>query len=182
MAYSDTFNRQGFEVPALSEATMDFLRRSVPTAGSIAGNPLDMWRTFIDADYLAQVLELGYKDSAISIIVVDRLIPQNGLPLSGFSRSNAGDHRLFKKSISNVKPTVFTIDSDGGDPELADTGDTVKGPILPGPVFRHIHRPGGRPEPCATSTTTIHQGGFMSKDDRHAEFEINFIENDQIKA
>jgi hypothetical protein len=24
-------------------------------------------------------------------------------------------------------------------------------------------------------------GGFMSKDDRHADFEINFIENDQLK-
>jgi hypothetical protein len=28
---------------------------------------------------------------------------------------------------------------------------------------------------------TFIQGGPMSKDDRHAEFEINFIENDQIK-
>ena len=30
-------------------------------------------------------------------------------------------------------------------------------------------------------TLTHPQGGFMSADDRHADFDINFIENDRIK-
>jgi acyl-CoA synthetase (NDP forming) len=125
VAYSDTFNRQGFEVPALSEATMNFLRHSVPTAGSIAGNPLDMWRTFIDAEYLAQVLELGYKDSAVSIIVVDRLIPRIAYHFPDLADPTP-ETIAYLKNRPNAKPTVFTIDSDGGDPELADTGTRLR--------------------------------------------------------
>jgi acyl-CoA synthetase (NDP forming) len=125
VAYSDTFNRQGFEVPALSEATMDFLRHSVPTAGSIAGNPLDMWRTFIDAKYLAQVLELGYQDSAVSLIVVDRLIPRKAYHFPDLTDPTS-ETIAFLKNRPNAKPTVFTIDSDGGDPELADTGARLR--------------------------------------------------------
>lgn len=125
VAYSDTFNRQGFEVPALSELTMNFLRHSVPTAGSIAGNPLDMWRTFIDAEYLAQVLELGYKDSAVSIIVVDRLIPRIAYHFPDLADPTP-ETIAYLKTRPNAKPTVFTIDSDGGDPELADTGTRLR--------------------------------------------------------
>ncbi|CAB1063478.1 Acetyl-CoA synthetase (ADP-forming) alpha and beta chains, putative [Olavius sp. associated proteobacterium Delta 1] len=125
VANSDTFNRQGFEVPPLSEPTMDFLSRSVPTAGSIAGNPLDMWRTFIDADYLAQVLELGYKDSAISIIVVDRLIPRMAYHFPDLADPTP-ETIAYLKNRQIVKPTVFTIDSDGGDPELADMGARLR--------------------------------------------------------
>ena len=121
VAYSDTFNRHGFEVPPLSEVTMDFLRRSVPTAGSIAGNPLDMWRTFIDADYLAQVLELGYQDSAVSLIVVDRLIPRKAFHFPDLADPTP-ETIVFLKNRQKAKPTVFIVDSEGGDPELADTG------------------------------------------------------------
>ena len=125
VAYSDTFNRHGFEVPPLSEQTMEFLRRSVPTAGSIAGNPLDMWRTFIDADYLAQVLELGYKDCAVSIIVVDRLIPRMAYHFPDLTDPTP-ETIAFLQNRQHAKPTVFTIDSDGGDPELADTGARLR--------------------------------------------------------
>jgi acyl-CoA synthetase (NDP forming) len=125
VAYSDTFNRQGFEVPALSELTMNFLRHSVPIAGSIAGNPLDMWRTFIDAEYLAQVLELGYKDSAVSIIVVGRLIPRIAYHFPDLADPTP-ETIAYLKNRPNAKPTVFTIDSDGGDPELADTGTRLR--------------------------------------------------------
>jgi acyl-CoA synthetase (NDP forming) len=125
VAFSDTFNRQGFEVPALSDASMDFLRRSVPIAGSIAGNPLDMWRTFTDANYLAQVLELGYRDGAVSIIVVDRLLPRMAYHFPDLTDPTS-ETIAFLKKRSIAKPTVFTIDSDGGDPELAETGARLR--------------------------------------------------------
>lgn len=125
VAYSDIFNRQGFEIPALSEATMDFLRHSVPTAGSIAGNPLDMWRTFIDADYLTQVLDLAYRDAAVSIIVVDRLIPRKSFHFPDLTDPTS-ETIAFLKDRPYAKPTVFTIDSDGGDPELADIGARLR--------------------------------------------------------
>jgi acyl-CoA synthetase (NDP forming) len=125
VACSDTFNREQFEVPPLSESGMDFLRRSVPTAGSIAGNPLDMWRTFIDAGYLAEVLELGYKDPAISIIVVDRLIPRLAYHFPDLADPTP-EIITYIKNRRHAKPTVFTIDSDGGDPNLADTGSRLR--------------------------------------------------------
>lgn len=125
VAYSDTFNREGFEVPQLSEASMDFLRRSVPTAGSIAGNPLDMWRTFIDAGYLSEVLELGYRDPAVSIIVVDRLIPRIAYHIPDLPDPTPAVIR-FIKNRQPPKPTVFTIDSEGGDAELAVTGTRLR--------------------------------------------------------
>ncbi len=118
---SDAFSRQGFEVPPLSEDTMNFLRRSVPTAGSIAGNPLDMWRTFTDADYLAEILELGYQDPAISNIVIDHLIARKA-----FHFANALDPTPqvidYLTRRQPAKPTVLTIDTDGGDPDLAVAG------------------------------------------------------------
>jgi acyl-CoA synthetase (NDP forming) len=125
VAYSDAFNREQFEVPLLSESSMDFLRRSVPIAGSIAGNPLDMWRTFIDAAYLSEVLELGYEDPAISIIVVDRLIPRMAYHFPELADPTP-EIITFIKNRQPAKPTVFTIDSDGGDPDLAETGTRLR--------------------------------------------------------
>ncbi len=125
VAYTDTFNRAGFEVPPLAESSMDFLRRSVPIAGSIAGNPLDMWQTFIDAAYLSEVVELGYKDPAISIIVVDRLIPRMAYHFPDLADPTP-EIISFIKNRRPAKPTVFTIDSDGGDPDLAVTGTRLR--------------------------------------------------------
>ena len=125
VAYSDTFNREQFGVPPLSDSSMDFLRRSVPIAGSIAGNPLDMWRTFVDAGYLSEVLELGYKDPAISINVVDRLIPRKAYHFPDLADPTP-EIISYIKNRRNAKPTVFTIDSEGGDPNLADTGTRLR--------------------------------------------------------
>ncbi|MBW2285412.1 MAG: hypothetical protein JRF65_12525, partial [Deltaproteobacteria bacterium] len=66
VSYSDTCVREGLSVPQLSEDTMAVLRGSVPSAGSIAGNPLDHFRIFQDAHYLAELLDLAYKDPAIA--------------------------------------------------------------------------------------------------------------------
>ena len=118
---SDAFNRRGFELPPLSGATMNYLRRSVPTAGSIAGNPLDMWRTFTDPAYLATVLDYGYQDPAVSIIVVDHLIARKAFH---FSISDDPTPQVIEyiNNRKQAKPTVLTIDSDGGDPELTNAG------------------------------------------------------------
>jgi acyl-CoA synthetase (NDP forming) len=125
VACSDIFSRQGFDIPALSESSMEFLLESVPVAGSIAGNPLDMWRTFIDADYLAQVLAQGYRDPAVSIIVVDRLIARKAYHFPDLADPTQETIAFFK-SQPRAKPTLFTIDSGGGDPALAETGARLR--------------------------------------------------------
>ncbi len=121
VAYSDTCIREGLEVPALSESTMDNLRQSVPVAGSIAGNPLDMWLTFTDASYLTGVLEMAYRDSFVSMIIVDRLIPRKAFHMPNMDDPTPGTIE-FVKGRHHQKPTVFTVDSDGGDPELTQKG------------------------------------------------------------
>ena len=84
-----------------------------------------MWRTFIDAEYLSQVLELGYQDSAVSIIVVDRLIPRMAYHFPDLADPTP-ETIAYLKNRQPAKPTVFTIDSDGGDPQLADTGARLR--------------------------------------------------------
>ncbi len=121
VAYSDTCIREGLDVPRLSGETMERLRKGVPAAGSIAGNPLDMFRVFQDSEYLKEVLELGYGDPNISMIIVDRLIPRMAFHLPDLPDSTPEIIR-YLKAREEKKPTVFTVESDGGDPELAGVG------------------------------------------------------------
>ncbi|MBW2085776.1 MAG: CoA-binding protein [Deltaproteobacteria bacterium] len=121
VSYSDICIREGLDVPPLSETTMESLRQSVPVAGSIAGNPLDMWRTFEDPEYLAEVLALGYRDPYIDMIIIDRLIPRLAFHMDLTSDMTLKTIEFIKKK-GHQKPTVFTVDSDGGDPDLAVKG------------------------------------------------------------
>jgi len=125
VSYSDTCVREGLDVPALSDSTMAALRESVPTAGSIAGNPLDMWQTFMDANYLGGVLDLAYKDPAVSMAMVDRLITRKAFHMPDGLDSNP-ETIAFVKERQHEKPTVFLVDSDGGDPDLAQKGAVLR--------------------------------------------------------
>lgn len=125
VSYSDTCVGEGLAVPPLSGATMENLRRSVPLAGSIAGNPLDMWLTFTDANYLAGVLKLAYQDPAVSMVVVDRLIPRKAFHMPEMADPNP-EVIAFIKNENPKKPTAFTIDADGGDTDLAEKGAALR--------------------------------------------------------
>jgi len=125
VANGDTCIREGLEVPALSDATMETLRQTVPIAGSIAGNPLDMWRTFEDPAYLLDILTLAYSDPNISMIILDRLIPRKAFHMTG---STKAPRKIidFIKSNMEKKPTVITADSEGGDADLAAKGTALR--------------------------------------------------------
>ena len=125
VSYSDTCIREGLEVPVLSDSTMKALKKSVPTAGSIAGNPLDMWLTFLDANYLGEVLDLAYRDPVVSMAMVDRLIVRKAFHVPDGIDSNP-EIIAFVKERQHEKPTVFLVDSDGGDPDLAQKGATLR--------------------------------------------------------
>ncbi len=141
VAYSDTCIREGLAVPALSESTMDSLRQSVPVAGSIAGNPLDMWLTFTDASYLTGVLEMAYRDPFVSMIVVDRLIPRKAFHMQDMEDPTP-ETIEFVKRRQHEKPTVFTVDSDGGDPELSQKGVLLRARFCKSgiPAFPSVRR------------------------------------------
>ena len=125
MAHGDTCVQAGLSVPLLSETTMESLKHSVPVAGSIAGNPLDMWRTFEDAAYLLEVLKLGYEDPNIDMIMVDRL-----LPTSAFHMPSTPDPTReiaeFMSAYRHKKPAVITVNSGGGDTEMASRGTAIR--------------------------------------------------------
>jgi acyl-CoA synthetase (NDP forming) len=104
---------------------MQRLRETVPTAGSIAGNPLDMFRTFQDSAYLGEILELAYRDPAIGMIIVDRVIPRKIFHLPDLPDPTPETIRVLT-SMEERKPTVFSIDSAGGDPDLAGRGAALR--------------------------------------------------------
>jgi acyl-CoA synthetase (NDP forming) len=117
---------QGLEVPQLAEETMKRLREAVPVAGSIAGNPLDSWRIFDDPDYLREILALAYADPNVSMVMIDRLVPRAAFHMTG-------DASLTPDVVDfvgqNPKPTVFTIDYEGGDTELTVRGAALRAEI-----------------------------------------------------
>ncbi|GAB4341930.1 MAG: acetate--CoA ligase family protein [Candidatus Abyssubacteria bacterium] len=116
---------EGLEVPRLSEATLRTLRETVPLAGSIAGNPLDMWRTFEDPDYLLEVLEVAYNEPNVDILIVDRMIPRKAFHMP--DRENLTPRIIdFVQNNRHRKPTVFTADSEGGDADLAAKGAALR--------------------------------------------------------
>jgi acyl-CoA synthetase (NDP forming) len=125
VAHSDTCVREGLAVPPLSETTMDLLRASVPSAGSIAGNPLDHFRVFQDAAYVTELLRLAYDDPAVHLIAVDRLIPRMAFHLPDLPDPTPEVIRFLTREGMR-KPTVFTVESGGGDPELARKGTELR--------------------------------------------------------
>jgi acyl-CoA synthetase (NDP forming) len=125
VGHGDACIREGLDVPRLSEVTMQRLRETVPTAGSIAGNPLDMFRTFQDSAYLGEILELAYRDPAIGMIIVDRVIPRKIFHLPDLPDPTPETIRVLT-SMEERKPTVFSIDSAGGDPDLAGRGAALR--------------------------------------------------------
>lgn len=118
---SDACVRQGLEVPPLSRETMERLREIMPAVGSIPGNPLDNWRLYTDADHFAEVMKLGYEDPAVSMVVVDRIIPRASFHMGDDPDPTQAVIEFVKKK-GHQKPTVFTVDFSGGDPDLTTRG------------------------------------------------------------
>ncbi len=113
--------REGLDVPPLSEATMDKLREALPAVGSIPGNPLDDWWTFENIPHFAEVLEWGYQDPAINMIVAERIVRRKTYHVLDMSDPTPALIEVMQKNGS-PKPTVFTVDCAGGDPDLASRG------------------------------------------------------------
>ena len=122
---SDLCIREGLDVPPLSEPTVAWLRQRGPAAGSIFGNPLDMWRVFSDPVYLIELLDLAYKDPCVGMIVVDRIITRKAYHIPESLDPNPQLIDFLKKE-GYQKPTVITVDSDGGDLDLAAKGTALR--------------------------------------------------------
>jgi acyl-CoA synthetase (NDP forming) len=104
---------------------MGKLRETVPGAGSIAGNPLDDWQTFVDPAYFGAILDLVCQDPAMGMVIVDRLIPRKAFHIPDLPDSTQATIEQVKQR-GNRKPVVFMVDSEGGDPELGAQGASLR--------------------------------------------------------
>jgi acyl-CoA synthetase (NDP forming) len=128
VGHGDACIREGLEVPRLSRSTVESLRQSVPAAGSIAGNPLDSFRVFQDSAHLGEILDLAYRDPSIGMVIVDRVIPRKIFHLPDLPDPTPETIEVLKGK-REAKPTVFSVDSEGGDPELARRGAALRGQL-----------------------------------------------------
>jgi acyl-CoA synthetase (NDP forming) len=122
---SDTCIHEGLDVPSPSSATMEKLRETVPAVGSIAGNPLDDWQTYVDPAYLGAILDLVCREPAMGMVIVSRLIPRKAFHTPSLPDSISATIEQVKQR-GNRKPVVFVVDSEGGDPELAAQGASLR--------------------------------------------------------
>ena len=74
---------------------------------------------------LSKILELGYNDPAVSVLVVDRLIPRIAYHIPDLPDPTP-EVIKFIKNRQPPKPTIFTVDSEGGDEDLALTGTRLR--------------------------------------------------------
>ncbi len=125
VTYSDMCVREGLSVPEPSKESMLRLRQLVPAVGSIAGNPLDMFAVYQDTAFLTEILKLAYADPNIDMVIVDRLIPRIIYHLPDLPDSTPEAIRSIARS-ENHKPTAITLDSDGGDADLAGEGTRLR--------------------------------------------------------
>jgi hypothetical protein len=84
-----------------------------------------MFRVFLDAAYLGELLDLATRDPVIDMIIVDRVIPRVIYHLPDVPDPTPETIRVIK-SQKQPKPTVFAVDSEGGDPELAARGAALR--------------------------------------------------------
>jgi acyl-CoA synthetase (NDP forming) len=138
---SDTCILEGLDVPSPSPATMEKLRETVPIAGSIAGNPLDDWQASMNPAYFGAILDLAYQDPAMGMVIADRLIPRKAFhTLLRFDSISATIEQVRQRG--NRKPVVFVVDSEGGDPELAAQGASLRAEFGKGgiPAYPSVKR------------------------------------------
>ena len=120
---------------------MEKLRETVPVAGSIAGNPLDDWQTFVSPDYLGAILDLVCAEPAMGMVIVSRLIPRMAFHTSSNPESIPATIEQVKQK-NKLKPVVFVVDSEGGDPELAAQGASLRQELGKGgiPAYPSVKR------------------------------------------
>jgi acyl-CoA synthetase (NDP forming) len=120
---------------------MEKLRETVPIAGSIAGNPLDDWQASMNPAYFGAILDLAYQDPAMGMVIADRLIPRKAFhTLLRFDSISATIEQVRQRG--NRKPVVFVVDSEGGDPELAAQGASLRAEFGKGgiPAYPSVKR------------------------------------------
>ncbi len=136
----DVAEAEGMYVPELSETTKTLLSQKMGV-GAIVGNPLDSFATW-DAEHLAEVLELIDEEQAISMVILEHLIPRLIYHIQEDQISSISAVIETLRMKKNQKPTVVSFDYNGGDLDLAAKGvETMRQFCKAGiPAFPSIKR------------------------------------------
>jgi acyl-CoA synthetase (NDP forming) len=77
VAMADICNREGLEVPHLTEETRKELNTFIRLAGSSARNPVDAWMLQENVDLFHRALELAVADPVIDLVILDKYVWNN---------------------------------------------------------------------------------------------------------
>ena len=116
VASADTCNREGLDVPPLTQNTQTELKKFIPLAGSSIRNPLDTGWVFTDVSLLAREMELVAADP-----LIDMLIIMPHLDMAGRAAPEQVDKLVnylsdFARGNPYGKPTVIVFHSFSNDP------------------------------------------------------------------
>jgi acyl-CoA synthetase (NDP forming) len=126
VAAADACSGEGLEVPPLSQATQNELRKFIPAAGSSIKNPLDTGLVFRDVSLLAKEVETVAADPGIDMII---LMPH----LDMVSRFGSGQIEKLMGCLCDFvgsdrlgKPAVVVFHSFANDPAESELRAKVR--------------------------------------------------------
>ena len=116
VASADACNREGLEVPTLTQETQAELKKFIPLAGSSIKNPLDTVMMFNNMSFLEREIELVAADPLIDMLIVrphmDIVRATGPEQVDGFINHLCD----FSKNNPYGKPVVIAFESFGNDP------------------------------------------------------------------
>jgi acyl-CoA synthetase (NDP forming) len=123
--YADICIGLGLQVPLLAGETREKITGLVPAVGSFARNPVDAWRAFHDADFMAKILEAAFEDPSLDLIIIDRLIPRMTYA-SPEARDTTQEAIDYLRKNRSRKPLVAVVEGGGEDPYLASEAASLR--------------------------------------------------------
>jgi len=119
VASADICNREGLDVPVLTEETQNALKEFISLAGASVRNPLDTGAVFRDVSLLQREIELVAADPNIDMVIVRPHIDMIGLAGSGQVDRGISFLSDFARNNPHGKPVALTFYSFSNEPEEA---------------------------------------------------------------
>ena len=145
---ADVFSREGLEVPALSQETVDELKGLIPLEGNSIQNPIDTFLVLYDMNLLAKMTELVSTDPSVDILIANPpFILMRGVPPG----TTVGDDLYLPfaqklgslaKSGTNGKPLAVVSQHWKGEPSRMAAVARFEAEVLGMgvPVYRSLER------------------------------------------
>ena len=124
VAMADICNREGLEVPHLTEETRKELNTFIRLAGSSARNPVDAWMLQENVDLFRRALELAVADPVIDLVILDKYVWNNeddDMPRERIQDTEKMNDFLIDFARNNrfAKPVVLSLNGRANAPQSA---------------------------------------------------------------